>query len=283
MHLRGLDEFFSNEEWAKLTKANIVDKRGFVLSRKTEYEIFYTGPRDMHATWLGYMKQCCILHKFQRKYTVIKRIGKGSRSMIDQVCCLEDGKVYAVKDFDKDDIVYTLDDDNEKIVRIFKTIENEINIMRLLDNKNTIKLYEVYESKRHIRLVFEMLSGGDLFNKVTNPNFRSFKENECKFITRQILSALSYLHEKKIMHRDIKPENILFTNSEDLTLKVGDFGLCELTNKKGLLLLKCGTPGYLAPEVMIEEKYDEKCDLFGLGVILFMMYIFSYLNEIYIL
>lgn len=229
----------------------------------------------MHDTWLGYMKQCCILHKFQRKYTVIKRIGKGSRSVIKQVSCLEDGKVYAVKDFDKDEIVYAVEDDNEKIIRIIKTIENEISIMRLLDNKYTIKLYEVYESKRHIRLVFELLSGGDLFYKVTNLNFKSFKENQCKFITRQILLALSYLHEKQIMHRDIKPENIMFTNSEDLVLKVGDFGLCEFTNKKAFLLLKCGTPGYLAPEVMIEDKYDEKCDLFGVGVILFMLYVFN--------
>lgn len=267
-----MDEFFSNEEWSKLTTTNIVDKRGFVLSRKTDFEIFYTGPRDMHATWLGFMKQCCILHKFQRKYTVIKRIGKGSRSWIKQVNCLEDGKVYAVKDYDKDEIVYTVEDENEKIIRIFKTIENEINIMRLIDHKNTIKLYEVYESKRHIRLVFEMLNGGDLFNRVTNLNFRCFKENQYKFITRQILSALSYLHERKIMHRDIKPENIMFTNDDDLVLKVGDFGLCEFSQKKAFLLSKCGTPGYLAPEVMIEEKYDEKCDLFGVGVILFMMY-----------
>ena len=225
----------------------------------------------MHLTWLGFLKKCCILHKFKKKYTVLKNIGKGSRSVIKQVRCLENGNVYAVKDFDKDEISYSLDQDKEKTLKIFQAIENEINILRLINHEKTMKFYEVYESKRHIRLVFENLHGGDLLKKLTNLNFKHFKENEFKFITKQILLALNYLHEKEIMHRDIKPENILFETSKDLSLKVVDFGFCEFANKKTHLLTRCGTPGYLAPEILSNKNYDQKCDLFGVGVILYMM------------
>lgn len=196
----------------------------------------------MHLAWLGCLKKCCILHKFKKKYLILNNIGKGSRSVIKQVSSLENNKIYAVKDFSKEEISSSQDNDKEKIIKIFQNVENEINISRLISHENTMRFYEVYESKRHIRLVFENLSGGDLLKKLTNPNFKHFKEKELKFIIKQILTALNYLHEKEIMHRDIKPENILFETSKNLILKVGDFGFCEFAKTKKLICCQNAEP-----------------------------------------
>ena len=269
--MQALEDLLTNDEWDNPSLENVAEKRGFILSRKNDFEIFYTGPIEMHRTWMGYLKQSCILHKFKKKYVIIKNIGKGSRSIVKKVECIENGKFYAVKEMDKTD-VDSSKGHQEQILKVFQTIENEINILRLVNHENTVKLYEVYESRKYVRLVFEFLEGGDLSNKMTNPNFKGFIEEEYKVIINQILLALNALHEKGIMHRDVKPENIFFTDCKNLALKLGDFGFCEFSTKTTHVLTKCGTPGYLAPEILTRQKYDQKCDLFGVGVILFMMY-----------
>lgn len=281
--MRGLEDFLTNDEWNHPSLENIAEKRGFILSRKNDFEIFYTGPIEMHRTWMGYLKQSCILHKFKKKYIILKNIGKGSRSIVKKVGCMENDKFYAVKEFDKADVSSSLKDDQEQILKVFQTIENEINILRLVNHENTVKFYEAYESRKYVRLVFEVLDGGDLLNKMTKPNFKGFREQEYKFIIKQILLALDALHEKDIMHRDLKPENIFFTDCQNLALKLGDFGFCEFSTKTTHVLTKCGTPGYLAPEILTGQKYDQKCDLFGVGVILFMMYYFiaSFMDKNY--
>lgn len=272
VHLRTLDEFFTKNEWDQFTCANIIiEKRGFVLSRKTDFDIFYPGPIEMHKIWLQHLRKCCILHKFQKNYQNLNPIGIGSKSIIQEERSLENGQTFAVKEYDKQQIKDGHAGDPRKDQMVFSTIENEINILRMIDNEYTMKLFEVYEDKRQIKLVLEKMNGGDLFKKLSDPKFKKYKENDFKFMIKQILLALKNLHEKGIMHRDIKPENILFVNETDLTLKLGDFGLAEFENKKSHLLARCGTPGYVAPEVLKDQEYDKKCDLFGVGVILYMM------------
>jgi len=271
VRLRTLEEFFKKQNWDEYTVKNNFEKTGFVLSRKKNFEIFYTGPKEMHNTWLQHLRKCCILPKFHKKYKVLRQLGLGSNSMTYEAMSTENEEIYVVKEYDKNKIKNVLFIQEKKERSFVSTIENEINILSMLDNEHIMKLYEVYEDKHHIKLVLENLGGGNLFNRMFDRKFKDFTANDYKFIIKQILLALKYLHEKGIMHRDIKPENILFINKEDMTLKLGDFGLSEFDNKKIHLLTKCGTPGYLAPEILRNEAYDRKCDLFSVGVILYMM------------
>jgi calcium-dependent protein kinase len=89
----------------------------------------------------------------------------------------------------------------------------------------------------------------------------------------KLLWALEYIHERGIMHRDIKPENLILKDENEYDIKLADFGLAEKMDKKELLFKRCGTPGYVAPEVLEDKKYDTKVDVYSAGVILYILYI----------
>jgi calcium-dependent protein kinase len=150
----------------------------------------------------------------------------------------------------------------------------EINVMIQMDHPNIIKLYEVYEDNRYIYLIMEECSGGELFDRIIDRlnNKNMFTEKEAAQIFKQMVSAICYCHGQGICHRDLKPENLLFLNSkEDSPLKVIDFGLSRIFNKSdNKMTTKVGTAYYVSPEVLSGD-YDEKCDIWSSGVILYIL------------
>ncbi len=142
--------------------------------------------------------------------------------------------------------------------------------MRKLDHDSVIKLYNIYESEHHIYLVLECLNGGELFNRIQVKG--QYNENDACTLMKKLLSALAFMHSKGIMHRDIKPENLILKDNEnDWDVKIADFGLSQFLNSTDYLFTRCGTPGYVAPEILADEKYDEKVDVFSAGVILYIL------------
>ena len=149
---------------------------------------------------------------------------------------------------------------------------NEINIMRRLDQENIIKFYEAHENESYIHLIVEVLKGGELFDRVADNG--AFIEKDTCLLMKRLLKALSYLHSKGIMHRDLKLENlILKDNDNNYDVKLADFGLATLTSQSDQLFKRCGTPGYVAPEILNDKKYDQKVDIFSAGVILYILLI----------
>ena len=147
---------------------------------------------------------------------------------------------------------------------------NEINIMRRLDQKNIIKLYEVHESESYIYLIVEVLKGGELFDRVAENG--AFIERDACLLMKRLLKALNYLHSKGIMHRDLKLENLILKDDDNnYDVKLADFGLATLISQNDQLFKRCGTPGYVAPEILNDKKYDEKVDIFSAGVILYIL------------
>ena len=147
---------------------------------------------------------------------------------------------------------------------------NEIKIMRLLHHVNIITLHEVYETDNSYYMIMEMLEGGSLRDRI---NKEKLDLETISFIMIGILKGLSHMHKNGIMHRDIKPENILFRNNKngEEDVCIADLGLSTLVHEKEHLFSRCGTPGFVAPEIMNSNEetsvYNEKCDLFSLGVI----------------
>lgn len=151
-------------------------------------------------------------------------------------------------------------------------INKEINILKNLDHPNIIKVYEFYSSEKYVYIINELCTGGELFDKIVD--VKHFSESVACNIMRQILSAIAYCHEKGVIHRDLKPENILIESSEEknkdfFNIKVIDFGTCEILKKKKLTE-QIGTSFYIAPEVL-KNGYNEKCDLWSCGVILYIL------------
>ena len=154
----------------------------------------------------------------------------------------------------------------------------EIQVLKELEHPNIIKIHEYYIDNKYHYIITELLNGGELYDSIVK--VQRFNERKAAHIMRQILSALNYLHSKGIVHRDIKPENILVekadTNSElgddfeSLNIKLIDFGASIFFKENQKLTVKIGSPYYIAPEVL-NRNYDEKCDIWSSGVVLYVM------------
>ena len=197
-----------------------------------------------------------------QSYNFIKELGQGSYGHVLRVQSLATGHIYACKKMNK-----------RKITNKgrFKT---EIDLLRATDHPNIIKLYDIFEDNIFIYLIMEECTGGEFFDRLAKraKENKMYTEKDGARILKQILQAVNYLHSHGVCHRDLKPENILFsTISEDSQVKLIDFGLSKVfdgdnNTMKGTV----GTTFYMAPEV-INGKYDEKCDIWSCGVILYIM------------
>jgi calcium/calmodulin-dependent protein kinase I len=149
-----------------------------------------------------------------------------------------------------------------------RLLERELKIMRTLAHPHILKLYDAFESAEHVDLVLEYVDGGELFDAIIANN--GLAENDCARIMAQVLSALAYMHSHQVAHRDLKAENVLV--SGDLqSIKIADFGLSNVLESATRLRTSCGTPDYVAPEVLRGEGYTEKVDVWSAGVLTYIM------------
>lgn len=151
-------------------------------------------------------------------------------------------------------------------------MEEELEILRQVDHPNIIKFHESYVDYRYIHIVMELAEGGELFDKIVKS--KRFSERQAAQYMSKILSAIKHLHEHEICHRDLKPENFLFSDdTPDAEIKLIDFGLSKRfgtnINPKVKMQTIVGTPYYVAPEVL-KGIYDEACDIWSLGIILYI-------------
>lgn len=148
-------------------------------------------------------------------------------------------------------------------------LKNEIAILQDMDHPNIVKMYEFLEDDKRIYIVTEICKGGELFDEILNRS--KFDEKDAAVVMRQLLAAINYCHKKSIVHRDLKPENMLLEQDKDLEkLKIVDFGTSMSFDPDRALDEKLGTAYYIAPEV-IKKNYNEKCDLWSCGVIMYIL------------
>lgn len=148
-------------------------------------------------------------------------------------------------------------------------LQIEISVMSKLKHPNIIRLYETYIERNYYYLVMEMMVGGELLDRVVQKTF--YNEKEARDTCLILFEAMRYCHSKKVAHRDLKPENLLLqSNDSDSDIKIADFGFAKKVPPAGLRTM-CGTPGYVAPEILNRTPYDTQCDLWGLGVIVYIL------------
>ena len=152
-----------------------------------------------------------------------------------------------------------------------KEIINEINILKIMDHPNILKIFEFYSSKESYSIITEYCSGGELFQEITENG--PFNERYSAYVMYQILSSINYCHNMNIIHRDLKPENILIVDRNKNNfprIKVCDFGTSKMVEKGAVQKKLVGSSYYIAPEV-IKKNYNEKCDIWSCGVILYIL------------
>lgn len=204
-------------------------------------------------------EKCGVLHG---KYELGRMLGHGTFAKVYHARNLHTGKSVAMKVVGK-----------EKVIRVgmMEQVKREISVMKMMQHHpNIVELHEVMASKTKIYFAMDYIRGGELFAKIARGRLR---EDSARNYFQQLISAIDFCHSRGVYHRDLKPENLLL--DEDGKLKVTDFGLSAFTDhlrQDGLLHTTCGTPAYVAPEVIGKKGYDgAKADIWSCGVILYVL------------
>nr|UFP37826.1 CIPK11 [Lonicera japonica] len=196
------------------------------------------------------------------KYEMGRLLGQGTFAKVYYGKNIATSESVAIKVINKDHVL--------KKEGMIDQIKREISVMRLVKHPNVVELKEVMATKQKIFFVMEYIKGGELFSKVAKGKL---KEELARKYFQQLISAVDFCHSRGVSHRDLKPENLLLDENENL--KVSDFGLSSLPEQlrnDGLLHTRCGTPAYVAPEVLRKKGYDgAKADLWSCGVILYVL------------
>jgi calcium/calmodulin-dependent protein kinase I len=201
----------------------------------------------------------------EENYKVGEEIGRGAFSVVKRAVHRKTGEEVAIKFIEKKFV------DKQDLMLLAR----EIDIMKKVDHNNVLKLREVFETDDTIALVMELVSGGELFYKIVEKG--NYSEKDAANIVAQIINGVDYLHGEGIAHRDLKPENLLCSGEEEddyrpFRVVIADFGLSKIFDSGEALETSCGTPDYVAPEVITAEgSYDKSVDMWSIGVITYVL------------
>ncbi|XP_035723152.1 calcium/calmodulin-dependent protein kinase type 1-like isoform X1 [Vespa mandarinia] len=217
------------------------------------------------------------------KYILKELLGTGAFSEVRLAESKEKpGQMFAVKIIDKKALKGKEDSlENEiKVLRRFServTPQSGAGLLKSdssgetgwLTHPNIVQLLETYEDKIKVYLVMELVTGGELFDRIVEKG--SYTEKDASGLIRQVLEAVDYMHEQGVVHRDLKPENLLYYSpDEDSKIMISDFGLSKMEDS-GIMATACGTPGYVAPEVLAQKPYGKAVDVWSIGVISYIL------------
>eukprot|EP01116_Phalansterium_solitarium_P023212 TRINITY_DN8018_c0_g1_i1.p1 TRINITY_DN8018_c0_g1~~TRINITY_DN8018_c0_g1_i1.p1 ORF type:complete len:316 (+),score=117.72 TRINITY_DN8018_c0_g1_i1:70-948(+) len=199
--------------------------------------------------------------KIEDHYQLVKEIGKGAFSIVYLIKKKSTGESFAVKIIDKQ-AASNADTDEAKL-------KQEVEILKRAKHPNIVQLIDEFETPQKLYLVMELVTGGELFDKLVEKG--QYQEKDAALIVRKIVSAIAYLHSVGIAHRDLKPENLLLKSGDDTEVMLSDFGLSKLFGEEQIMKTACGTPYYVAPEVLNATGYDKEVDLWSIGVITYLL------------
>jgi len=196
----------------------------------------------------------------EKAYEFKTELGRGAFSIVYLATQKATGQQYAVKVINKKD----LGKDYEKNLKM------EVDILKKVNHPNIIALKELFDTPDKLYLIMELVTGGELFDKIVEKG--SYTESEASHLVHKIVSAVAYLHNLGIVHRDLKPENLLLKRADnDLEIAIADFGLSKIVGQQMMMQTACGTPSYVAPEVLDASGYDNAVDMWSIGVITYIL------------
>ncbi|CAG8168574.1 unnamed protein product [Penicillium olsonii] len=201
---------------------------------------------------------------FRQQYRILQQLGKGHFATV--YLCVEksSGDKYAVKYFER------RPGDSQRSSQSDDALQQEIALLKGVNHPNLLCLRDTFDDHDGAYLVLELAPEGELFNMIVERS--KLGEDEARGVFRQLFDGLKYLHERGIVHRDIKPENILIADQK-LHVKLGDFGLAKIIGEESFTTTLCGTPSYVAPEILQDKyrrQYTKAVDVWSLGVVLYI-------------
>lgn len=187
-----------------------------------------------------------VSHPYRCRYRTGEVLGEGAYSTVKLAINKVSGQRAAVKIVSRPDI----SKEDEVALR------QEVEIMQSLNHPHIVHCFDFFEEERYYYLVLEFMEGGELFDRIVKKTV--YNEKEARDVVKILVDAIKYCHDRNIVHRDLKPENLLLSSkSDDADLKIADFGFAIRTGTGNMLSTQCGTPGYIAPEILENKPYGK--------------------------
>jgi len=200
------------------------------------------------------------IERFNDAYKIGKALGEGAFSVVREATNRHTNESFAVKVITKEKLSQEDED----------ALKDEISILKSLKHQNIICLYKDYNEPTFYYLVTEMMQGGELFDRIVAKT--AYNEKDSRDVCKILFEAIAYCHSQGIAHRDLKPENLLLmSKTNDRDIKIADFGFATKVTSEECLLTQCGTPGYVAPEILRGVPYGQQADMWSLGVIAYIL------------
>ena len=224
------------------------------------FQEFQIDALDQVELWIKALTPRTILEGIDEDYSIVREIGQGKHSTVNLAHDLLNSAQYSIKAVNKSAF--------QESFRTHESLASEVKIMRKLSHPNVVSLHYIYEDASTIYFILDYMGGGDLFQRIILKN--KFSESVASKIMKNLLLALEYLHSLDVIYRDLKPSNILFITEDcDYSLKINNFYLaCDSSEP---LNYRCGSPGYVAPEILKKKPYNKKVDIFSSGIILYTL------------
>ncbi len=255
-HLSGV---FLKEEKSEIF--NDITFYSFSIIYQNKQRRYYIDNESQYKIWVAKLKLATEYTDLTDIYEISKNLGNGKFGLVKLGINKQTGKKVAIKIMSKKEM--TMED--------LSLVQTEIEILKICQHPNIIHLYEVFENEDYYYIITEYCEGGDLFSYLEKRKFH-LKEEKARQIIHKLLTALYYIHSYGIIHRDLKPENILMTSEDNnADIKILDFGLSKILGPGEYCVEPYGTLSYVAPEVLLEKSYNNKIDLWSLGVITYLI------------
>jgi calcium/calmodulin-dependent protein kinase I len=256
------------------------------LELKLQNQISSSLPTPRHVTrrrlWKRILKrdqkEQTSIQKLENKYRLTtEELGSGSYAVVRLGYSLETNVKYAIKCVNLLSSTLTDTTSTSGISALEQDLQNEIRILQSLDHPHITKLYDVYHDyhphppvRNMMYLVLEYITGGELFDRIISKT--CYTEEEARDTTHILITTIAYLHSQNIVHRDLKPENLLMLNpNDDSAITITDFGFAIDCHGQAELSDFCGSPAYIAPEILKGELYGYGVDLWAIGVIVYIL------------
>lgn len=216
--------------------------------------------RGLAPAGSSFFREC---RDVKEAYAIGEELGRGGFAIVSKGTDLDDGSEWALKMIKQE--VYKKNK---------KSTDMEVAILNAVNHRGVVKIREVLLTDKCYVIVLELLEGGELFDRIIERE--KYSEKDAVQVTQSILQTIAHLHQSKCAHRDLKPENLIFKNtSEQAPLLLTDFGFAEMFKVSGQMDTSCGTPEYVAPEVLAAKGgkgvYSEVCDVWSIGVITYIL------------
>lgn len=252
---------FMDVSYARLKLSINAEGKRLRLIKNKKYEELWSNDETSLTQWYDLLGKFCIYSNFRSDFDILTLLGKGNFAKVYLVEDKVTKKQYSAKIFDKE-LIKT--DPFE-----MKCFLYEIQMMREVEGPHLLNTFKIYEGESNLYCVGQYCSGGTVYDFLKEHGKPT--EAHAIAIIKQVLEALAYLQVKQLIHRDLKPENILFNDKTFQSVTLVDLGFMTRCTEFKLLFTRCGTPGYVAPEVLADSNYDTSADMYSTGILFFAL------------